>query len=363
MKYFYMIWASAIALLYSCSTKNSNNETEIHTKMIWVSQAESISSEDIFILKKTIYLDFCDACIIGEIDKMLVDESGIYVSDKNLAKSVKKFDFDGKLIYSIDAAGDGLGKYVLPFDFGITDDNLLILDVNQRKFLRFDKKSGEYLNEVRIGHYQINKFAILAEDMYAYHLDGRGLPPGLQKVSAIVAGETEVSGAMYVWDYGNTDFMTVEQEFTKTSHAVLFAKSMNDTIYSVTPNGFVPKYFLDFGDKSIGPEIKQMEMMEAMQTIMRDWPHFHWGRFFENQSKAVFIWSGNLGKKNLSVFDKKDERVYNLADEKFFPKNIFYLDDQRMMAYVTPEEYMDEDIQGLIQEYRNPVILLFEFKR
>lgn len=355
--------ASIIALFCSCSIKNSETDYENKIKVISVYQAESASPNRFFSLKKIIHLDYCDACIIGEIDKILVDESGIYVSDKNLAKSVKKFDFDGKLIYSIDAAGDGLGKYVLPFDFGITDNNLLILDVNQRKFLRFDKKSGEYLNEVRIGQYQINKFAILAEDMYAYHLDGRGLPPGLQKVSAIVANETEISGAMSVWDYGNTDFMTVEQEFTKTSHAVLFAKSMNDTIYSVTPNGFLPKYFLDFGDESIGPETKQMEMMEAMQTIMRDWPHFHWGRFFENKSKAVFIWSGNLGKKNLSVFDKKDEKVYNLQDEKFLPKNIFYLDDRRMMVYVTPEEYMDEDIQGLIQEYRNPVILLFEFKR
>lgn len=39
------------------------------------------------------------------------------------------------------------------------------------------------------------------------------------------------------------------------------------------------------------------------------------------------------------------------------------MDDQRIMAYLTPEEYIDEDIQSLIREYRNPVILLFEFKR
>lgn len=360
----YRFYCFIFLILISSSCSNNDSVFEkIEINRIPALDQETVDPEDLFDIKTIIPLDFCDDCIIGEIHKILVDDSGIYVLDKNIVKSLKKFDFDGKLIYSINESGDGLGKYVLPFDFELVEDEVVILDVNQRKVLFFDSELGLFEKEERFGAFQAVSFAFVGNDNFAFHLDGRDFGSGKHFLGHITGLSSNFTAANWVYDFGNTDYMTVVQEFSRGLKGLLFSKSMNDTIYQVDEKGFHPKYFLDFGKKGLSDDIRNADIFEAREKIMTDWPYFHWGRVFENLDKVFFLWSGNQGEKKLSFYDKNLKKTFNLKGEVYFPNNIIYLDGTRLITYITPEEYMENDIPYIKKEYRNPVIVSFMIKK
>jgi hypothetical protein len=356
---FYLI--SAVLFITSCTTKEPFLKTNEMMQIPALGQ-EILDTEELFDGKEIIELEFCDDCIIGEVQKIISDKTGIYVLDKTIGKSLKKFDWNGKLIYSLDESGNGLGKYVLPFDFDLEDEKVIILDVNQRKMLFFDSEFGTFEREERLGEFQAVSFAVLGNQTYAYHLDGRNYGPGKHFLGLISGRDITIESPSWIYDFGNSDYMTLEQEFSKGKNGLLFAKSMNDTIYSVDNRGFTPRYYLNFGDKSLSDEIREADIFESRQKIMTEWPYFHWGRIFENDQKLFFLWSGDLGERNLSFFDKKLKKTFLLKGNDFFPDKIFHLDESKIMFYITPEEYMENNIKDLNKEYKNPVIVSYQFR-
>jgi hypothetical protein len=352
---------SVVIFISSCTTKEPVFET-YELVQIPVLDQEMLDPEELFEGKEIIELEFCDDCIIAEVQKIMSDETGIYVLDKTIVKSLKKFDWNGNLIYSINESGSGLGKYVLPFDFDLVDEEVIILDVNQRKMLFFDSELGTFEKEERLGDFQAVSFATLGNQTFAYHLDGRTFGPGKHFLGLVSGPDSTSDSSNWVFDFGNSDNMTVEQEFSKGQEGVLFAKSMNDTIYSVDERGFSPKYYLNFGGKGLSDEIRDGDIMESRQKIMTEWPYFHWGRVFENSQKLFFLWSGDQGERNLSFFDKKLKKTFLLKGNDFFPNKIFHLDEARLLVYITPEEYMENDIKDLNKEYKNPVIVSYKFR-
>ncbi len=347
--------------LTSCFQKDLNKEDTL-PYILSLDDQEDIDPETFLEIQKIIPLDFCESCILGAVDKVLLDGSGLYLLDKRISKSIKKFDLDGKLIYSISEAGEGLGKFVLPFDFDLDENALVVLDVNQRKLVSFNKNDGSFIEENRFGDFQAVSFATLGSGQFAYHLDGREFGEGMHFLGKIVTKNDNSDSAKWVFDYGNSDYMTVDQEFTKGEQGILFAKSMNDTIYRVDSKGFHPQYLLDFGDRRIGQDIKKADMFAAREKIMTTWPHFHWGRIFESPNFLFLSWSGDQGKKSLSYYDKEQEKTFRLKGKSFFPESIFYLNELQLMTVVTPEEYMENEIEGLDKEYKNPVIMIYAFK-
>jgi hypothetical protein len=195
-----------------------------------------------------------------------------------------------------------------------------------------------------------------------YHLDGRTFGPG-KHFLGLIAGSDSTSGSTnWVYDFGNSDYMSVEQEFSKVQNGVLFAKSMNDTIYSVDERGFSPKYYLNFGDKGLSDEMRNADVMASRQQIMTEWPYFHWGRVLENSQKLFFLWSGDQGERNLSFFDKKLNKTFLIRGNNFFLNKIFHLDEARLLVYIIQEEYMENDIKDIDQEYKNPILVSYPFR-
>lgn len=140
-------------VLFSCDQSNKGQSSELDLKTIQVNNENDILPDGILILESTVTLEFCEDCIVGMVDKILVDDSGFYVLDETITKSLTKFGKDGRFIFRIESPGDGLGKYILPFDFELDVEKkaVAILDVNQRKVLFFQSKDGIFLNEGRYG--------------------------------------------------------------------------------------------------------------------------------------------------------------------------------------------------------------------
>lgn len=86
---------------------------------------------------------------IGAIDKLLVTDSGIFVSDFYLMKSLRAFDQNGLTLAYRDDIGEGpmgLGEIT---DFEVYRDTIYVLDAHKRKLLRFTKNL-ETLDELDV---------------------------------------------------------------------------------------------------------------------------------------------------------------------------------------------------------------------
>lgn len=74
---------------------------------------------------------------IGSIDKMVVTDSHILISDFILMKSLRAFDKNGIQIASRDDIGEGPMGLSEITDFTVFNDTIYVLDAYQRKILRF----------------------------------------------------------------------------------------------------------------------------------------------------------------------------------------------------------------------------------
>jgi hypothetical protein len=84
---FYLTWA--VLVTSSCTTKEPVFETNELMQILGLDQ-EILDPEELFDEKEIIELEFCEDCIIAEIQKIMADDSGIYVLDKNIVN--KKSD-------------------------------------------------------------------------------------------------------------------------------------------------------------------------------------------------------------------------------------------------------------------------------
>lgn len=363
MKYLNPIFFTFL-VLFSCNPSNQDQSSELDLKTIQVHNENDILPDGILNLESTVPLEFCEDCIVGMVDKILMDESGYYVLDKTITKSITKFGKDGQLMFRIESSGEGLGKYILPFDFELDlgKNAIAILDVNLRKILFFHANNGKFMNEGRYGEFQAMRFSHIGGDQYAFHLDGREFGEGRHDLGIIADIQKKEILNSGVPDFGNTDYMAVDQEFTRGDLGVLFVKSMNDTIYRVTEKGYQPKFVFDFGKRRITDDIRNADVMEARDKIMATWPFFHWGRVFENREWVFFLWSGENGVRQLSAFNQKENKNYGIESDALSAKNIFHVDENRVFAFLIPEEYSGKSLVDNPDKDRNPTILIFSLK-
>ncbi len=135
MKILFTIFTSLIFLSCNQSFRNRNNEESKYTINIYdnISKVEKLK----FNIKSIIALETKKECLIGEIDKIIVQDSTISILDRKKSKSVLVFKSNGdfkKKIYNI---GKGKGEYISIRDF--------IVDSNNKNYFLYDKRQGKIL--------------------------------------------------------------------------------------------------------------------------------------------------------------------------------------------------------------------------
>lgn len=308
-----------------------------------------------------ISLEFCDDCIIGDISKIVHYNSSFIISDKLITKTIQKFKANGEFEFKIGESGDGPGKYILPFDFSIIpEENILcVLDNNQSKLLYFDLNTGQFLKEERID-FKAKSIKFLDSENLAVHLDGNFFGNEMDYHGLIFHLPTGQK-SKFVYDFSKTDQMQTSGDFFTSSSGVLFSKSMNDTVYSITSESFKPKYYIDFGKKAISNETKAKPLQDMFDQMRKDMPHYHNGNFIEN-SKYLFFVSWDEGElENSIIYDKISKTVYNPSDDRVTFKRPFYVNESEIYCYLTNEDYSSYGIEPNFGKSENPVIVKFSF--
>ncbi|MDG1279527.1 MAG: 6-bladed beta-propeller [Algoriphagus sp.] len=342
----------ALLLLSACNNKSVEKPTELVT--IKVASENRLRIADIFEEPEIIELEQCDSCLMGDINKVVKDDSGFYILDRNRAEAIFKFDLEGNFIFKIDTKGEGPGQFKLPFDFDLLENGveLFILDMNSRKFLVFDKTTGSFIREFSYSTFQVENFIAFSKDLFAVEVDGRNTVSEKENLGHIVNFTLNDTIFKGILDYPKTVVMFYGQEFTKSSHSFLFSRALNDTIYTVLENEFKPKYFLDFGNRKVSTELKVLDIMELGQGIQKEASFFSLGRNFENSKYLIFNWVNEKEYEQNGIYFKGKNEFYQLVSENSLFRNPFFMDEESVFTFYSntdrnfsplPNEYIQKE--------------------
>jgi len=136
------------------SEYNNNTDTISMTSQSYM---ESDRLSEFISVDSLIYLDSEEP--IGDISKIEVSNSQIFVLDSKNAGSVFSFDLSGRLLWSTDIIGEGPGERMKIVDFGLTDKHVFCLDNGNRKILKYDRNGG-FQEEILLEIFVFEMFVI-----------------------------------------------------------------------------------------------------------------------------------------------------------------------------------------------------------
>lgn len=85
--------------------------------------------------------------LVGSIDKIRSDESGIYLSSDNILYA---YDWSGQEIFCLNREGRAMSDYLEIGDFALSSKYVAIADPESMKILLFDKSQGQYHKAISV---------------------------------------------------------------------------------------------------------------------------------------------------------------------------------------------------------------------
>ena len=152
MKYFNLI--IVCLSLFSCTSEFSKGKYVIDTihPVITLDRYEKeFDLQDFIENISYCKLETSPESLLGNIDKMMVDSSSLFIFDRYTCNALYRFSRSGKFITKFGKQGRGPEEYIEIYDFDVDFDNkqVLLLDLNGRK-IQYYSFDGEYLRTRKV---------------------------------------------------------------------------------------------------------------------------------------------------------------------------------------------------------------------
>lgn len=380
-------------LYSSCRINKNYDEYQKNSNAIFIEPKEF--SENLGVFSKLfesvsyISLETDNDFLIGNIDKLLVTDSFIFVMDSKISRSVFCFDKSGRKVFKINKHGNGPGEYLFLSD--ISFNNLkkeLILYCRVRKKLLYFNLEGLFIREESL-QYNIwrmqsveDKLAIFCDyiDEKKLKESGRNVNIALLRISDMKV----TSKANYFSGPVNKEIVwTSNCQFSNINDTILGLKPDHcNVIYHITPKTIYPAFILDFDkfnvDERYWTKLKKTNItLEEMDKYCNKLKLCESARYVENDYFIYFVFR-QVGKVSYVFYSKETNllqqfskfnndmdkvsvfRPIAVSGDKFYSilesSDIFYLKKYSI------ESTMPKRILDNIQEYNNPVIIVFKLK-
>jgi hypothetical protein len=213
-------------------------------------------------------LDNSPEAIIGEINKIIVQDSFIYVWR---AKAIRKFTLNGDYVATIGSRGPGPMEYNEPTDFVIFGDEIIVSD--QFKFdLKYYDLDGNFKRAEKTP-FAFLQFAQLSPNQYLFHQISTGNNNHLQSIANWLVFETDTAFQInhrgFFRPAAKNDNFIRDGGFYPYPDKVFFQPIYNDTIFSISPdNNIRAEYIFDFGDGKMPEKYLLQRNRKARQNAM-----------------------------------------------------------------------------------------------
>ena len=373
-----------IAALSLNSTNILSLETDSITKINLNSflKTQSFNFDSMLKEVKLIPLETKEKSLLGNIRRVIITKSNIYVHDNFRGGGIVVFDDKGKFIKRI-PNGRGPGELVRLYDIDF-DKNKDELIAYQHSFLLFYNPSGDFIRQERLpfGFYN---FSVIPNGYVFKTLDGRGNDHlGLLKDYTLfvtdkkfklnaVGLKSQPINPNFVWRHylhSDNSNLHITQRFTDTIYK-----------YASTTNRLQAKYIIDYSDKKLPERYLQTKGDDFKNIIEKNNYFFNLGQYLDTDTHHIFFldnWhsvnqtivyrdktSGNLKGGTNANYNSKE--IPPIAFPKLATGNYFvswYHPSKDNLFPIQSSHISDEDKQKTkdLTEDDNPVLILYTLK-
>lgn len=136
-----------LLLVISCSTESPS--TKSSQENIKLKNISELNISDIVDSIHTVILENYNEIILGDIDKIRIVDSIIYIGDFS-SNVITAFNWDGSYRFNIDHIGQGPGEYAAIKSFAVDNKYLYVIDNWTGKLIKYDATNGNYLNDIKM---------------------------------------------------------------------------------------------------------------------------------------------------------------------------------------------------------------------
>lgn len=101
---------------------------------------------------KLIPLESNEESLFGEISRIIIHDSLIYILDRSYTKKIYCFDLNGRFRFSFGQVGQASDEYISPTDFAIFEDKIIVIDKQGFAKLTYDLE-GSFLEKINLDFY------------------------------------------------------------------------------------------------------------------------------------------------------------------------------------------------------------------
>lgn len=261
-EFYFSLVLICFIMIEGCKPKREQQKLDIPIEEINLSDltVDSTSTPDA-VFKKTHYIllsTSSDDGVLGRIDKVLINESKIYVLDERL-KNLAVFNTDGNFITKIGKIGKGEKEYRQITDFDIKEDgSVLILDafLDNDRLLTYGKDFN-YISTKKLP-FDADVIKTLPDGSVLLGLSSwnKGEFAGDKVIMLDQAGKIKASPLKYD-EFVDDSFWISPYHFVKRANHILYNKPIDNTVYEFSDNGELVKGFnFDFGGMNVPNEDK-----------------------------------------------------------------------------------------------------------
>lgn len=305
------------AVFIGCDSQKDNSLMAVSN--IWdctrVDNSSALNITDIFPRAETIELEDTEESTVGRINKLIAQDSLLFVLDKNLAKKIFIFNSEtGKFIRSIGTIGSGSDEYVILNDASFDESSsLLKVLCNNNKIFTYNT-NGELLHTQELPFRAVNME--IFDGRYYFFSDS-------QDASEVIVTDNSLKELRsYFPNKDNPIIHMLVHPFSKNpSEGICYMRYMDNNIYQIHGADSISiKYQIDFGDNAY---LRSMAENDGEEVIKQKLKHYR-GRlkyFVENDSAAIIIFF-EKGEPCMSIFNRKDHTshtapVANITENRF----------------------------------------------
>lgn len=303
---------------------------------------------DVFDSIKLIRLETKKESLIGRIDKLVYYNNRFYILDQAARKAVLMFDSNGRFLNAIGRNGKGPGEYDEPNELVINKfTNEIVIYCNSTRKLLFYSLDGKFKKELMISDY-VKTIMPLSTDMFALYLD-----LGKETISKYANRNVVI-----IDNKGRTvrRYFTVEPEhaiskggfnfFSSFQNELQVSPAYSNSIFVISKDSLVKKYFIDFGRYTIPSDSYKMKGFDFRQHLENS-AYAYLDRFSETSDYLFFTFIHHS-----KVYDC----YYSKATKELKYGNFFLndvhgiltgvhvaaLDNSHILGYVDPSATIDQ---------------------
>lgn len=384
---FHIVLVLSASIFVSCKDKDKiaeGNNQIIHFDVSGWTNNHKIPWTVISKLK-FIPLETNANCIMGEPRKLCLHNNKFYLTDMGVNKRIFIFNTSGNYLGSIGSYGKGPGEFINLTDFFInkTQNQLFVLDNDQRKVIVYDLQTAKFLYDFKIT-FSAHDFAMIDDNKLVFYSKVPQNKSGKSFSIAIMNLDDKSYNWFLAQDELDTSLSGINSIFQ--SFNTYYAPYLKDIVYRITSNSIEPAILFNFGQNKL-PEERLKDFRKNPRIILdllkerKDWIYgienvLETDKFLTfnlevSRNTVIVIYSketgsffyGNQYEDLLGVFPQfiniaaSENEFYGFINSYFFVRGKDKILQQN--NWILKEEYLKAI--NSIQEESNPVIISIEY--